>query len=478
MSVQNRFITSHEFGRLNLRPWRLNLMTSFQNSIYIAVHDHINVYNDHLELKKVIPILKAKNLGYATKDTGTDEFGATINQIISGYCGSLACIVAIIDDGGVILYDVLSLDKPLYYFNEVSCWGVDIHSNGLLAVSNNNHKIKVWKIANCKSSSSPSSWLSEIQTKYMPFTSTDVTDVTLSGHTHNVPCISISTCGSYIVSASIDKTCRIWHITNKQCIAIKEVSSQWGWLSKCLPKECFKPMSDDTLEKSIFNDIQAAISTSYPALNRTNPSELNQTPQTFQEHHQHPRTVRMDASQFQFMDHDTDDSVTDTESVHSSPSVESEYLSFEVKPSAPHEFKDLILFGSKYDLFLFELDHSDFKMLYSCSNIVRGLQGRRQVALLDHFDRLCILQTISELGVIIVASQQGSGSILQLNVSVDRNKYYYKTISTFHGETDSPLAGISVLPRIHLKFPFLSYYLVYILYLDGTMKTHRLDIKN
>ena len=497
MSIRLKMLKSATLNIRNLRPWRLNLITSFKDKIYIAVHDQIHVYNSQFELLSMVSVIKANDAGYVGADLGTDEFGATINQIISGYCGKLECIVVVMDDGGCIIYDILSLNKPLYYFNNFSCWGVDIHKNGLLAVSNNNHKIKIWKIANPLNSSNPKTWFSKLQVKYMPFPPTEVQESLLSGHAHNVPCISFSTCGQYVVSASIDKTCRVWLINGPRGIVVKEIGAQWGWITKCIPKTSCKSVNEEKLQEYILQDIQAmTTTTSYPALNRSNPSLSIVEPQI--NFHTYPRTVSMDGTvhsptqdgvPFDFYDSSDDDPTVDTDSVHSSPSVHDSEIdrimaedfnntasidNNTISHNSP-SFNDLIIYCSKYDLYVFEFANSDLKTLYSCSNVVRGLRGRRQAALLEHFDRLCLLQSIPEIGVFVVASQQGSGCILQLNRS-QNDKYYCKSLNDFHGDTDSPLAGISIMPKLHPEYPSLSYYMIYILYLDGGLKIWRIDL--
>eukprot|EP00835_Amoeboradix_gromovi_P002816 NODE_168_length_16247_cov_0.199591.p2 type:complete len:463 gc:universal NODE_168_length_16247_cov_0.199591:7672-9060(+) len=450
-------------NHLNLRPWRLNLITSFMDRVYIASHNVILQFNSKMELLNTIPIIKAKDSGYTTTDPGTDEYGPTINAITSGFVGSLGALVTVIDDGGVIIYDIHSLNKPLYYFNEVSCWGVDIHKNGLLAVSNNSHNIRVWKISNSFDSSNPTTWFSKLEHKYMPYTGSKITETYLNGHAHNIPCISISTCGKFLVSASIDKSCRVWDIEGGKCIAIQEVSEQWGWLSKCISHHSAKIINNETFQKCILSDIGASTSTSYPALNRTDPLSSNPDPWDTR----YPRVVNSLAANFQQLYHFSEDESTSDETNSANLDVTQKV----------HNFENLILYGSKYDLFLYKLKDSGLSLVYSCSNVVRGLHGRRQVALLEHFDRLCLMQVIDELGIVVVASQQGSGCVLQINASSDHQKYYLNTISTFHGSGDIPLAGISVLPKYHDLHPILSYYLLYVLYMDGSIRIYRLNIE-
>ena len=463
--------TKH-LGRLNLRPWRLNLITSFKDRLYVAVHNVIFVYDLDCQLVDQIKVITASELGHTTSG-GTDEFGTTINQIISGYCGKLETVAIVLDDGGVCIYDIHSLKKPLYYFNSVSTWGIDIHKNGLLAVSCNDKKIKVWKVASAFDQNDPQTWLEELQVRYGSYKEPLITEASLLGHSHNIPSISFSTCGKFITSASIDKTCRVWSIEHNACIAIHITSHQWGWISKCFSTSYCNLVDQSELEDSITQDISTSVPT-YPALNRS-------TQQYYEN-----SSVEIDGAlvQVQQIFEDSSSSLSNTDSIHSNPTPSTSPQS-PLPPSISSEFTDLIIHCTKYDLMLYKLVpiydsgsilSTRFETLYSCSNIVRTLPNRRQVALLEHFDRLCLMQCIPEQGVIVLASQQSSGCFMQLNKSKNKNKYYLKTIKLFDDAApESPLAGISILSHIHPKYASLSYYLIYTLYLDGTLLIYRMN---
>jgi WD40 repeat protein len=49
----------------------------------------------------------------------------------------------------------------------------------------------------------------------------------LIGHTHNVPSISMSACGQWLASCSIDGTVRVWRLYDGQCIMQRRFGSAW-----------------------------------------------------------------------------------------------------------------------------------------------------------------------------------------------------------------------------------------------------------
>jgi len=49
----------------------------------------------------------------------------------------------------------------------------------------------------------------------------------LKGHLHNIPAVDISPCGNYLVSASIDETCRLWETSTGKELKAKKISPEW-----------------------------------------------------------------------------------------------------------------------------------------------------------------------------------------------------------------------------------------------------------
>ncbi|KAG0317373.1 hypothetical protein BGZ97_005491 [Linnemannia gamsii] len=59
----------------------------------------------------------------------------------------------------------------------------------------------------------------------------------LSGHGHNIPCVTFSPCGHFIATASVDRTCRTWRLSDGQQIQQKALGPLWGWGVRFVPKE-------------------------------------------------------------------------------------------------------------------------------------------------------------------------------------------------------------------------------------------------
>ncbi|KAL0491941.1 WD repeat-containing protein [Acrasis kona] len=85
----------------------------------------------------------------------------------------------------------------------------------------------------------------------------------LSGHEHNVPCIDISSCGQYVASCSIDCNLKLWHLPTKKCIStwsqpVEVGHEEWMWSVKWIHSKYIFNMTDDscsTLSPSSMNKI-------------------------------------------------------------------------------------------------------------------------------------------------------------------------------------------------------------------------------
>jgi len=87
----------------------------------------------------------------------------------------------------------------------------------LLAVSNNDHEIRVVDLMDHSSMSDPDAGWPGPAPEYHR----------LLGHEHNIPAIDISACGTWLVSASIDGTCRLWERASGECVAVAKPSRDW-----------------------------------------------------------------------------------------------------------------------------------------------------------------------------------------------------------------------------------------------------------
>lgn len=53
----------------------------------------------------------------------------------------------------------------------------------------------------------------------------------LRGHEHNIPNICFSACGRFLVSCSIDSTCRVWNIKTGELMQKKILTGDWSDLN-------------------------------------------------------------------------------------------------------------------------------------------------------------------------------------------------------------------------------------------------------
>lgn len=51
----------------------------------------------------------------------------------------------------------------------------------------------------------------------------------LRGHDHNIPSVDFSPCGQFVATASIDRTCRTWRLSDGKQIQKKSLAQLWGW---------------------------------------------------------------------------------------------------------------------------------------------------------------------------------------------------------------------------------------------------------
>ncbi|KAF9136218.1 hypothetical protein BGW39_003663 [Mortierella sp. 14UC] len=59
----------------------------------------------------------------------------------------------------------------------------------------------------------------------------------LSGHGHNIPCVTFSPCGHFVATASVDRTCRTWRLSDGQQIQQMGLGPLWGWGVRFVPEE-------------------------------------------------------------------------------------------------------------------------------------------------------------------------------------------------------------------------------------------------
>ncbi|CAG8550866.1 20230_t:CDS:10 [Gigaspora rosea] len=208
-------------------PLRMNLTAvsnKFKDIFFVAIYDSIfayrlNSYHDEDDTPKK-PFKKLNRPIDSTSHD--DEEQHIINAIKVGEIGYEEVLVSVDESGDIHVWYTSNLEKdPLHFKNDESTWSIALNGpRRLLAVSANSHEITIFnlqyglqKLAKFSDSQDMS-----CKPKY-----------SLRGHRHNIPNISFSSCGQFLVSCSIDKSCRIWNVNTGQTIVSQEVSSEWGW---------------------------------------------------------------------------------------------------------------------------------------------------------------------------------------------------------------------------------------------------------
>ncbi|RKP26808.1 hypothetical protein SYNPS1DRAFT_13656, partial [Syncephalis pseudoplumigaleata] len=152
-----------------------------------------------------------------------------INAIHIGEVGPEEMLVAVDELGCVTAWFTAALEHPPIRLEaRESAWGIATHGPAyLLAVSANSFHVTVWDLHDYFKAGA----------RFLPRrTATRSVEMPLGegckrrelvGHTHNVPGISISTCGRWLASCSIDGSVRVWRLCDGQCIMQRHFGSVW-----------------------------------------------------------------------------------------------------------------------------------------------------------------------------------------------------------------------------------------------------------
>ncbi|CAJ0832821.1 20711_t:CDS:10 [Entrophospora sp. SA101] len=186
-----------------------------------------------------------------------------INAIKVGKIGYEEVLVSVNEPGDIVVWYTSNLDRrPLHFSHNTSTWGIALNGpKRLLAVSANSHEITIFDLKGGNSIYSDennddqieknhddsddsldgsqqsrgrrvkmryattTTELSSLQNKF----GNDEAKYILKGHNHNIPNISFSNCGRFLVSCSLDRTCRVWNVKTGEVISTRKVSSHGGW---------------------------------------------------------------------------------------------------------------------------------------------------------------------------------------------------------------------------------------------------------
>lgn len=158
-------------------------------------------------------------------------------------------LVACGENGCVNIYKVKKLDEePVRLSNgKESTWSLSI-SGPYVAVGANNYLVTLWD-------------------------SIKKTKIFLEGHEHNIPCVEISPCHKYIISASIDKSIILWN-TDGKLLKRNKFQKEWGWGVKWIPINTVKVMEKDEYINAI--DMSQINTNTYQEIESTDEEEIGE----------------------------------------------------------------------------------------------------------------------------------------------------------------------------------------------------------
>ncbi|KAK3810336.1 MAG: hypothetical protein J3Q66DRAFT_352828 [Benniella sp.] len=244
---------------------RMNLIATSQEDpriMYIVHADEILVFRFSTLTPSGPPVLTTQIKDPRYIDDS--DSGGTINVIKVGYLGTEEVLVTADESGKVCVWFTMNLQRdPLLLSVTQSAWGIAIHSEQrLIAISSNAHTATIFHCgtdsrlsqrtlfkdpepspSGLSSSSSSSYYTSGTRRSTLGQTasrhssedsmSTPLVDQAsqqiLIGHDHNIPTVAFSPCGQFVATASIDRTCRTWRLSDGKQIQQKSLAHLWGW---------------------------------------------------------------------------------------------------------------------------------------------------------------------------------------------------------------------------------------------------------
>ncbi|KAG0259882.1 hypothetical protein BG011_002333 [Mortierella polycephala] len=239
---------------------RMNLMgTSRENpkAMFIANVNHILVYHFSTLTPRDPPTLVNRLLDPRCGNDDADD--RTINVLQVGYLGTDEVVVTADEIGDVCVWFTMNLQRdPLLLSVTDSAWGIAIHAEKrLIAISSNAHTVTVfhcgidggnsrrWLSGDSETVvdahpriSAPAS-TSSVAAGSVEGTSQQI----LRGHGHNIPTVAFSSCGNFVATASVDRTCRTWRLSDGNQIQEKTLGPLWGWGVCFISKESWTTLS-------------------------------------------------------------------------------------------------------------------------------------------------------------------------------------------------------------------------------------------
>ncbi|KAI8582756.1 hypothetical protein K450DRAFT_226772 [Umbelopsis ramanniana AG] len=227
-------------------PWRMNLLETSQtlpSTYFLVENDQILVYDDNPALDILISQTHTLKNPNQLLSNGRVDSPYKINAIKVGFIGDEEVLVSVAENGNVCVWRTSDLEAPpILLRNDDSTWGIAIHAKQkLIAVCANNHEVTIFNMSvhpSMKQDDTKSILGSEAECR-------------LIGHGHNIPNIDFSDCGRFVVSCSIDRSCRVWDLKKKKVVCqrnfadLGRYSDNWGWSVKFLSRSSVKPLFCD-----------------------------------------------------------------------------------------------------------------------------------------------------------------------------------------------------------------------------------------
>ncbi|KAJ1955864.1 hypothetical protein EC988_001651, partial [Linderina pennispora] len=441
-----------------------------------------------------------------------------INAICLGTLFDQEVVAAVFETGRVIIWKLDLAGTILYtYKNSSSTWGCAIHGEtNTIAISANSHNITI-----LEPPGPPTDAPAQLRLKSV-----------LEDHIHNIPNVSFSACGKYLVSASIDSSIRAWDLDSGTPIC-SYFDRHWCWSALFVYPFYFVPDSleaggsTDTERAGVLSDLSAQLmhyiqttnagidtedgsqseevdwevvdeeegdddddeptprsALQAPILDHSDDIQNGHTPTTGSD-------IRGDSSESHsddqpFFDAEDGGQASDAglfanhgneESLLTDSAIAADTTSIERRTP-------LILCGTDYDIVLMDPAKEYMPVVDKIPFAVLGTSGP-WLESMEFFDRIAFLEWIPELGIAITASYSGNAAIIELKQQASsgpkssNDSCSYKVTAKLLEpiRVSNRLYGIAVYRRSVDRLSQYCSVVVYVVYMDGTMHVYELSLE-
>ncbi len=344
-------LTSQKLNIPTAAGWKLNLLASTPEFIFVAVGSVVHKYSLY------------KGIQHCQNTREEADFklkgdASQINHLIE-WNHQIAFVTTL---GNCFVYSV-DLNEPISTLFNVSesAWGLAL-SEKHIAVGANSHCITLYDITTKETHTFPA-------------------------HSHNIPCVDFSPNGQFLGSVSIDQSVKIWDTETRQLLKTCKIGPEWGWGITWIP---FNLLPFET--KSVVKTVAAS-----------KPHRLTQAG-PWEEEMEDGYTS--EEEELRVADYDAGLS-TLRKPCLDLPTVSGEF-------TAGDSTGDLMLLQTQeHQISL--LNGQDLEIVCQLDNYLTQLDNDVARRPLDAFDRLCMLQFIPTTSLAIVASQKGTVALLRLS---------------------------------------------------------------